>query len=83
MTKFVKPTIEEIKEYAKEVFPQLDIERFFDYYESCGWCVGRNKPMKNWQASVRLWKRNYEERFGKINVEKSKENWKEKYQQSN
>ena len=76
--KFVKPTIEEIKIYAKEVFPQLDAERFFDYHTMVGWTVGRNKPMKNWQAAVRTWKRSYEERYGKMEVT-STENWKDKY----
>jgi hypothetical protein len=47
---FVKPTIEEIK---KE-FPTFNAEHFFNYYESNGWMVGRNK-MKDWKATVKNW----------------------------
>jgi hypothetical protein len=33
-----------------------DGEWFFDKNEGCGWTVGR-KPIKDWQAVVRTWKR--------------------------
>jgi hypothetical protein len=35
----------------------VDPERFFAYYESNGWKVGRN-AMKDWRAAVRTWERN-------------------------
>jgi hypothetical protein len=35
----------------------VDPERFFTYYESNGWKVGRN-AMKDWRAAVRTWERN-------------------------
>jgi len=77
MAKFTKPTLEEIRAYAAEVFPQLDAGRFYDYYESCGWTVGRNKPMKNWQAAIRTWKRSHEERYGKP---ETRDDWRNKYE---
>ena len=80
--KFVKPTIEEIKIYAKEVFPQLDAVYFFNYYESCGWVVGKSrKPMTSWKAAVITFKRNFETDFGKKanNIKVSDENWQDKY----
>lgn len=81
MSKFIKPTIEQIKEYANEVFPQLDADRFYDHYNACGWVVGRNKPMKDWKAAVRLWKRNYETDFGRrAHIVKSDTNWRERYE---
>lgn len=52
--KFVKPKVEEIKEYADENNLTLDEDVFFDYYESKGWLVGRT-PMKDWKATVRNW----------------------------
>lgn len=52
--KFVKPTIEEIKAYVKEKGYNVDAERFFSYYESKGWIVGKS-PMKNWKAAVSTW----------------------------
>ena len=54
---FVIPTIEEIKEYCKERKNNVDAEKFFDYYESKGWLVGKTK-MKNWQAAIRNWEKN-------------------------
>ena len=54
--RFSKPTIEEIQAYCLERNNTVDPQRFFDYYESNGWKVGKN-PMKDWKASVRTWER--------------------------
>ncbi len=48
---FIIPTIEEIKDFFKN---DLEAERFFNYYSSNGWLVGKNK-MKNWNASAKNW----------------------------
>lgn len=56
-SKFKKPTIEELKEYASTISFSLDAEKFFDYYESKGWLIGKS-PMKDWKATVRNWKHN-------------------------
>ena len=53
----VKPTIAEIAEYCKERGNHVDPEKFYYYYESVGWVVGK-KPMKDWQACIRTWERN-------------------------
>ena len=66
--KFVKPSLEEIKNYCLERKNKIDAERFFDYYESKGWKVGK-APMKDWQAAIRTWERNDNE--GNTNNEKS------------
>lgn len=55
--RFVKPTLEEVVNYCKERRNTVDANKFFDYYESNGWQVGKNK-MKDWQAAVRTWERN-------------------------
>jgi hypothetical protein len=47
---FVIPTIEELK----IAFPNLDAERFHDFYSSKGWMVGKNK-MQDWKAAARNW----------------------------
>lgn len=58
---FTKPTIEEIKEYCLERNNGINAEAFYDFYESKGWYVGKNK-MKDWKACVRTWeKRNKKE----------------------
>ena len=54
---FVKPTIEDVKTYMKELGMNDISERWMSHYESNGWLVGKNK-MKDWKASVRTWKLN-------------------------
>lgn len=56
-TRFKKPSVEEIKSYIDEKGYNVDAEMFFDFYESKGWLVGKNK-MKDWKAAVRTWNRN-------------------------
>jgi hypothetical protein len=56
-TKFIKPTIEEIEQYAAEKNLTVDANRFFDFYESKGWLVGKS-PMKDWRAALRNWAKN-------------------------
>jgi predicted phage replisome organizer len=56
-TRFSKPTRDEVKEYCKERGNNVDADRFYDYYESNGWMVGKSH-MKDWKASVRTWESN-------------------------
>ena len=53
---FAPPTLEQVKAYCFERGNKVDAERWFDYYTSNGWKVGRN-PMKDWKAAVRTWER--------------------------
>lgn len=57
LRRFVKPTVEEIANYCAERGNNVDAQKFYDYYESNGWKVGRNS-MKDWKAAVRTWERN-------------------------
>ena len=52
--RFKAPTIEEITAYCQEIGSKVNPQRFFDYYTSNGWKVGRN-PMKDWKATIRRW----------------------------
>ena len=54
---FIKPTIEDIEDYINEKGYRVDAHKFYDYYESNGWKVGKN-PMKDWKAAIRNWARN-------------------------
>jgi hypothetical protein len=54
---FVKPTIEQVREYCAERKNQVDPEAWLAYYEANGWRVGRN-PMKDWRAAVVTWEKN-------------------------
>ena len=63
---FVKPTPLEIQTYVDEHQLNVDVERFFDYYEGNGWKVGKN-PMKDWKATARNWSRNSFDKGGGSN----------------
>lgn len=52
--RFIKPTLEEIKEYCIERNNNINPESFYDFYESKNWMVGKNK-MKDWKACIRTW----------------------------
>lgn len=54
--RFAPPSVEEIHEYmVQRNFDSLpEAEKFYDFYESKGWMVGKNK-MKSWQAAIRNW----------------------------
>lgn len=59
--KFNIPSIEDIKQYCIERKNKVDAETFFDFYESKGWLIGKNK-MKDWKAAVRTWEKNEKEK---------------------
>lgn len=62
-SEFVKPTVEEVAAYCKARGNTVDPQTFVDFYESKGWCIGKNK-MKDWQAAVRTWERSRDGRTG-------------------
>lgn len=54
---FTKPSLQEVKEYISENSFLVDPEAFYDYYESNGWMINKNR-MKDWRATIRRWNRN-------------------------
>lgn len=53
-TRFVPPSVEDVKTYCQERNNGIDPQSFIDYYEARGWMVGKSK-MKDWRAAVRNW----------------------------
>lgn len=51
-----RPTIEEVTAYFAELNQPYESAKFFDYYQSNGWKVGKN-AMKDWRATARNWAR--------------------------
>jgi uncharacterized protein YdaU (DUF1376 family) len=51
---FEKPKIEEVKKYCIERSNNVDPNKWYDFYESKGWMIGKNK-MKDWKAAIRTW----------------------------
>lgn len=55
--KQTKPSLEDVKQYCEERKNNVDACKWYDYYSSNGWKVGKN-TMKDWRACVRTWERN-------------------------
>lgn len=56
---FIKPTLSEIEEYCRHRSNKIDPEKFFNHYESRGWCMGKNNtPMSDWKAAIHNWEKN-------------------------
>lgn len=56
---FIPPTTEEAQEEAGRVgIPKAEGEKFFNYYSSKGWLVGKSK-MVSWKAAMATWKTNH------------------------
>jgi hypothetical protein len=50
-----KPALDMVKARCREMnYPGRIAARFYNYYESNGWRVGKN-PMKSWQAALANW----------------------------
>lgn len=51
-----QPIIENVKSYFQENnFPELEAQKFFNYFSSIGWLVGGKTPMVDWQAAAQNW----------------------------
>ena len=56
--RFEAPNLEAVIERANETgLSPIEAEKFFNYYESNGWRVGKN-PMKSWLSALATWKLN-------------------------
>ena len=53
--KFVAPTLDELIEYCNATNAGIDPTGFWNFYESKGWMIGKNK-MKSWTHAVGTWK---------------------------
>lgn len=53
---FAIPVFEEVKKYFQEQnYPELEAEKFFNYFSSNGWLVGGKTQMVNWNAAANNW----------------------------
>jgi hypothetical protein len=51
-----RPTFEEVLAYFLEQgFPEIEANKFFNYFKSIGWLVGGKTPMVDWMAAARNW----------------------------
>ena len=56
--KFIPPTIEEVREYAKSRNSNVDVQKFYDYYSVAKWHDKDGKPVKNWKQRLITWEGN-------------------------
>ncbi|TKJ37509.1 MAG: hypothetical protein CEE38_08420 [Planctomycetes bacterium B3_Pla] len=61
--RFQKPTVDEVREYAKSIHYDLDAKYFVDYYEARGWML-KNTKMRDWRATIRNWRQRDEKEAG-------------------
>jgi hypothetical protein len=53
---FSTPRHEEVKSYFQQQnFPELEAQKFFNYFSSNGWLVGGKTPMVDWTAAAQNW----------------------------
>tara|TARA_R110000824_G_scaffold397267_2_gene599841 strand:+ start:8870 stop:9526 length:657 start_codon:yes stop_codon:yes gene_type:complete len=72
--RFKKPTQEEVLKYCIERSNSVEGNKFYNFYESNGWKVGKN-PMKDWMACVRTWESNSFEVTSKTKTENQLNSW--------
>lgn len=56
--RFHPPTMEEVASHLNllnVINAEQEAEKFWNFYESKGWMIGKNK-MKSWQHAVKTWK---------------------------
>ena len=56
-TRFIPPSVDEVREYCDERGNDIDAQHFVDYYTARGWRL-KNTPVKDWKACVRTWEKN-------------------------
>lgn len=56
-TKFIPPSLEEVKRYALERKSSVDPEKFYQYYEAGSWHDKDGNPVKNWKQKLISWER--------------------------
>lgn len=65
-SRFVPPTVEEVRAYCLERQNGIDPQAFVDFYASKNWMVGKTK-MSDWKASVRTWEQRRKQEGEKTN----------------
>lgn len=70
-TRFNPPAVEEVAAYCAERRNNVDAQAWWDFYQSKGWMVGKNK-MKDWKAAVRTWEQRHKyESNSNVNCKKN------------
>lgn len=60
--------------FKSENYPEKEARKFYNYFRSVGWKVGKNKPMEDWEAAAHNWMLNttrYDEKKSSDNLHTS------------
>jgi hypothetical protein len=60
-TTFKPPSLEQVEAYCDERGNKVNASKWYNFYESKGWMIGKNK-MKSWKAAVHTWEAKYDEK---------------------
>lgn len=63
-TEFEKPTLEQVREYAKEQGSNINPDEFYNCYEAVGW-TSKGEAIKDWKALLSAWGKNESRRAAK------------------
>lgn len=58
--RFKVPAVDEVAAYCAERGNNVDAHAWWDFYQSNGWMVGKNR-MKDWKAAVRTWEQRHKD----------------------
>jgi hypothetical protein len=79
--KFLKPSLQDVSLYVQSKEPQANkelvhqfAEKFWNFYESNGWKVGKN-PMKSWQSAIRTWNETLQKTINPFKESSAKESF--------
>ena len=56
-SRFVPPSVDEVRAYCEERNNGIDAAAFVDFYTANGWKQARGKSIVDWRAAVRTWER--------------------------
>lgn len=54
-TRFIPPTLDEVKTYCIEKHNNVDAEKWWYFYDSKNWMIGKTK-MSKWKSAIATWK---------------------------
>lgn len=50
------PKMQDVQHYfTQQNFPDIEAQKFYNYFSSIGWLVGGRTPMQNWNAAAENW----------------------------
>lgn len=71
--RFIAPTREEVRDFAKSRGNKVDADKFFDYFEAGNWKDAKGNQVRNWKQKMITWEKHTDERDNKQPVKQHAE----------